>query len=212
MTPSDAFRERLRSELLMPIIRASTAEHVRAAADTLIDAGFRLFEVSLTTPDAVRLIRELAAIGGGVSIGAGTVLTADDAHRVADAGAEFVVTPGLVPSIEAAHALGLPTAVGALTPTEIIAADAAGASVVKIFPAELGGPGYLSAVRAPLPGIPLVPVGGVTVESAREYFRRGAAGAGLGSPLLGDAAEGGSLAALAERSHAFLALAEEVRG
>jgi 2-dehydro-3-deoxyphosphogluconate aldolase/(4S)-4-hydroxy-2-oxoglutarate aldolase len=81
-----------------------------------------------------------------------------------------------------------------------------GASVVKIFPAELGGPAYLSAVRAPLPDVPLVPVGGVTVDAARDYFARGAFAVGLGSPLLGDAAEGGSLTALLERSRAFLEL------
>ena len=207
-TEGDDFLALLRRERLMPIIRASEPDHVPDVAGTLVSLGFRVFEVSLTTPGAAELIRHLVDTLDGAHVGAGTVLDPGQVETVAAAGAGFVVTPALTPAVATAAAVGLPTLVGALTPTEILAAVRAGATAVKLFPAELGGPAYLSAVRAPLPDLPLVPVGGVTVDVGAEYLRRGAVALGLGSPLIGDAASGGSLDALAERGAAFRALVE----
>jgi 2-dehydro-3-deoxyphosphogluconate aldolase/(4S)-4-hydroxy-2-oxoglutarate aldolase len=94
-----------------------------------------------------------------------------------------------------------------LTPTEVHSAMDRGAAAIKLFPASLGGPRYLSALRDPFPGVPFVPVGGVDADAARDYLGRGAVAVGVGSPLVGDAASGGDLAALRERARAYLALA-----
>ncbi|BCB78986.1 bifunctional 4-hydroxy-2-oxoglutarate aldolase/2-dehydro-3-deoxy-phosphogluconate aldolase [Phytohabitans flavus] len=164
-----------------------------------------LVEVSLTTMGAETVIeRARAELGPEVTLGAGTVCTAVDAMRAAEAGASFVVTPGYGPGVEEATRLGLPALVGALSPTEVIAATGAAAAAVKLFPASVGGPTYLKALRDPFPDVPFVPVGGVDAELAREYLSVGAIAVGVGSPLLGDAPHGGDLAGLAERAARFL--------
>jgi 2-dehydro-3-deoxyphosphogluconate aldolase/(4S)-4-hydroxy-2-oxoglutarate aldolase len=158
-------------------------------------------EVSLTTPgalDAIAQLREEAP--AGARVGAGTVLTARDVVDVAAAGAEFVVTPALAESVEAAVAAGLPLAAGAFTPSEAVAAVQRGADVVKLFPASALGPAYLRALRDPLPDVPFMAVGGVGVEAARDFLAAGAVAVGVGSPLLGDAAADGDLAALRQRA------------
>ncbi len=211
MLDDDALLALLRRERLLPIIRAADPDRVPDVARTLVALGFRLFEISLTTPGAPDLIRHLVDSLDGVHLGAGTVLEPGQVETVAASGARFVVTPALTPALATATGLGLPALVGALTPTEVVAAVAAGAAAVKLFPAEVGGPGYLSALRAPLPDVPFVPVGGVTVDVGAEYLRRGAVALGLGSPLIGDAVSGGSLDALAERGAAFRALLNQDR-
>src|SRR5690606_9494033 len=127
----------------------------------------------------------------------------DDARRVGDAGASYVVTPASAEGERIAHELGLPVLAGALTPTEILAAHQAGAAAVKLFPASTHGPGYVRALRDPLPHVPLVPVGGVDSEAACAYLAAGALAVGVGSPLVGDAASGGSLDALRKRAAEF---------
>lgn len=118
--------------------------------------------MSLSGAGALRVIEEVAGKAAGAArIGAGTVLTADDARRARDAGAEYAVTPSLGPGVDEALRLGLPVLAGALTPTEVAAAAAAGATAVKLFPAAAHGPGYLTALRDPFPDVPFVPVGGV---------------------------------------------------
>ena len=124
------------------------------------------------------------------------------------AGAQFVVTPAVTPSIEVAAERGLPVAAGALTPTEAWTAVQQGASIVKLFPASIGGPAYLKAVRDPFPHIPFLAVGGVGLAELDGYLQVGAIGVGVGSPLIGDAASGGDLAALRERARSYLAAAE----
>jgi 2-dehydro-3-deoxyphosphogluconate aldolase/(4S)-4-hydroxy-2-oxoglutarate aldolase len=139
----------------------------------------------------------------------GTVLTADEVDRAVDAGARFVVSPSVVPEvIEAAQRHGIASYPGALTPTEIHTAWRAGATAVKLFPAGTLGPSYLTAVRAPLPDVPLVPTGGVDVEAVGAWLDAGAVAVGLGGPLIGDALKpGGDLDALAERARAVCAAA-----
>lgn len=199
-------RNRLAAERLVAIVRGRDADAAIAAGLALVEAGVTVLEVSLVTDDALRVIRAVAErAGAGCRVGAGTVLTRDDAHRSRDASADFVVTPALAPSIEAAAELGLPVLAGALTPSEIVEADARGAAAVKVFPVSAVGPDYLSAVREPLPGIGLVPVGGVDAPLAVRCLELGALAVGVGSPLLGDAPHGGSLAALRERAAAFRA-------
>ncbi len=199
----------LESRRVLGIIRAADARSAVAAGRVLVDCGLPLLEVSLTTPDAAAAIAELSGYPGAI-VGAGTVLVPDDVTAVAHAGASFVVTPAVTESIAVAAERGLPVLAGATTATEALTAMRLGAAAVKLFPASIGGPGYLKALRDPLPGLPFVPVGGVDAAIAREYFAAGAAAVGVGSPLLGDAVRGGSLDALAARAAAFVALADEL--
>jgi 2-dehydro-3-deoxyphosphogluconate aldolase/(4S)-4-hydroxy-2-oxoglutarate aldolase len=128
------------------------------------------------------------------------VLTAQQAAGAAAAGASFVVTPAATPGVRAAIEHGLPVVAGALTPAEVINVRATGAAAVKLFPASLGGVPYLRALREPFPDVPFMPVGGIDRDAAREYLEAGAVAVGVGSPLVGDAASGGSLTELRERA------------
>ncbi|EPH40573.1 hypothetical protein STRAU_6368 [Streptomyces aurantiacus JA 4570] len=120
-----------------------------------------------------------------------------------------MVTPGLGPGVDAALGRGLPVLAGVLTPTDVIAADAAGATALKVFPASaVGGPAYLRALLGPFPGLPFVPVGGVDATAAAEYLELGAVAVGVGSPLVGDAADGGDLDGLRRRAGRFVAVCE----
>jgi 2-dehydro-3-deoxyphosphogluconate aldolase/(4S)-4-hydroxy-2-oxoglutarate aldolase len=189
---------------LLAIIRGDDAESSIAAALTLFEEGFRYLEISLNTHDALGVIARVAREAPeGAFVGAGTVLTTDDVARVCDAGAVFAVTPAVAESVAECSRLGLPVIAGALTPTEVVAAMRQGATAVKLFPASVGGPSYLKALRDPLPNVPFIAVGGVDVGKVEEYLAVGAAAVGLGSPLLGDAPSGGDLGALRERARAF---------
>jgi 2-dehydro-3-deoxyphosphogluconate aldolase/(4S)-4-hydroxy-2-oxoglutarate aldolase len=177
----------LRTHRLLAIVRTTDPDAALDLVLTLADSGVRLVEVSLTTPSAVDVLRRArSALGDAYGLGAGTVLTADDAARAADAGAAYLVTPALAPSLAAAAELGLPVLAGALTPSEVVQARLAGAVAVKLFPASVGGPAYLRALRDPFPAVPFVPVGGVDLAAAREYLAIGAVAVGVGSPLVGD--------------------------
>ncbi|MFR9775677.1 bifunctional 4-hydroxy-2-oxoglutarate aldolase/2-dehydro-3-deoxy-phosphogluconate aldolase [Micromonospora sp. MS34] len=191
---------------LLAVIRGTDPAAAVATGTALLAAGVRVVEVALTTPgacDAIAAIR--ADAPPGALVGAGTVLTPAAVADVAAAGAQFVVTPAVVDSIGAAARRGLPVAAGALTPTEAYAAVRAGAVAVKLFPASLGGPAYLKALRDPFPDIPFVAVGGVGLADLPGYLAAGAIAVGVGGPLVGDAASGGDLGALRERARAYLA-------
>ena len=165
---------------------------VRLGADApLVDAcraairgGLSLLEITLTTPGALKAIETLAKEEGVVP-GAGTVLTPDDARRVADAGGRFALSPVFDPAVvDEAHRLGLLAVPGTSTPSEMLAAHRHGARLVKVFPAAaLGGPAYLRAVRGPLPDIPLVPTNGITADTIAEYVQAGAVAVGVGGDV-----------------------------
>ncbi|WP_062437188.1 bifunctional 4-hydroxy-2-oxoglutarate aldolase/2-dehydro-3-deoxy-phosphogluconate aldolase [Herbidospora daliensis] len=199
------FLSDLTEHRLLAIVRGTDP---RAALDTVLTLaaeGVRLIEVSLVTAGAPEVIRDArAALGPGAHLGAGTVVTAGDARRAADAGASFLVTPAVSEAVGAGVTLGLPVLAGALTPTEVVAARAAGAAAIKLFPASLGGVRHLRALRDPFPDIPFVPVGGVGPAEAAEYLAAGAVAVGVGSPLVGDAAAGGDLGELTARVRRFL--------
>ncbi|MFJ2950545.1 bifunctional 4-hydroxy-2-oxoglutarate aldolase/2-dehydro-3-deoxy-phosphogluconate aldolase [Streptomyces sp. NPDC087226] len=201
----------LATHRLVAIVRGTDADAALRTVLTLADEGVELIEVSLTGTDALSVIaRARAALGPGRPLGAGTVLTADDARAAHDAGADFAVTPALGEGVSAALELGLPVLAGVFTPTEIVAARSLGATALKLFPAaQAGGPAYVKALRAPFPHEPLVPVGGVDEQAARAYLMAGATAVGVGSPLVGDAADGGSLTALRARAHAFTTAVRE---
>ncbi|MFF3494691.1 bifunctional 4-hydroxy-2-oxoglutarate aldolase/2-dehydro-3-deoxy-phosphogluconate aldolase [Streptomyces sp. NPDC002795] len=198
------FTQDLHRQRLVAIVRGSDPEAALRSVLTLAEEGVRLIEISLNTPGAETVIaRAVEEAGADAVIGAGTVITREDALRARDAGAQWMVTPALDKGFDHAIALGVPVLAGALTPTEAVAAMRAGAVAVKLFPASLGGPAYLRALRDPMPDVPFVPVGGVDAEAADAYFRAGAIAVGVGSPLLGDAPSGGDLAQLRRRAKAF---------
>lgn len=177
--------ETLKSTRVLAVLRAPSAESAIRTADALVDGGVTGLEITYTTPDAPAVIRALnEKYGDRIYLGAGTVTTAREAERAADAGARFLVSPGTRESLTAAmKATGLVVMTGALTPTEVLAAVEYGSDVVKIFPASLGGPAYLRALRGPFPGVPLMPTGGVTPENIDDWFDAGAIAVGAGGDL-----------------------------
>jgi 2-dehydro-3-deoxyphosphogluconate aldolase/(4S)-4-hydroxy-2-oxoglutarate aldolase len=193
---------------VVAILRAENASRAEAVVDVLLANGIRSLELTLTTEGALDVVARLVArVPEGTDVGVGTVLSADAVDRAADAGARFVVSPSVdVAVIEAAARHGIASYPGALTPTEISTAWSAGATAVKLFPAGALGPSYLTAVRAPLPDVPLIPTGGIALEEAGTWLAAGAVAVGVGSPLIGDAlATGGDLDALAQRAQAVCA-------
>jgi 2-dehydro-3-deoxyphosphogluconate aldolase/(4S)-4-hydroxy-2-oxoglutarate aldolase len=205
----DPFVERLAGERVVAILRAPDADRFAAVSRALYDAGWRAIEITLTTSGALDAIAEVRdALPHDALVGAGTVMSPAEVQAVHAAGAQFAVSPVLDDgSVAAAGRLGLPFVPGALTPTEIVRAWQAGAPAVKVSPVvSVGGPGYLSQVGAFLPGIPLLPTGGVQPREVPAYLAAGALAVGLGGPLLGDAlAPGGDLAGLARRAAELLA-------
>ncbi|MFV2195080.1 bifunctional 4-hydroxy-2-oxoglutarate aldolase/2-dehydro-3-deoxy-phosphogluconate aldolase [Nocardiopsis sp. LOL_012] len=198
---------------LIAILRAPTAEHFPVIADTLLAAGIHAIEITLTTHGALRCIRELTtAYGQEAVIGAGTVMTADQAQTCIDAGARFLVSPVSAPEVaRTARAAGVAAYPGALTPTEINAADHTGAPAVKLFPASSVSPRYVSDLRGPLPGIPLIPTGGISLTEVPAWTAAGVAAVGLGTPLVGAAATEGADGRLAARCRQALAAVSEGR-
>jgi len=203
----------LRQQRLLAIVRGDDPAAVLASARVLADEGIRLIEISLTSRSAVSVLsRARLELGDSIALGAGTVVTTADACAAVAAGASYLVTPCTGAGAREGRRLGTPVLVGALTPTEVVTALDDGASAVKLFPAQLGGPDYLRALRAPFPEVPFVPVGGVDLAAAHEYLAHGAVAVGLGSPLLGDAPDGGDLAALRFRARELRAAVPPLAG
>lgn len=211
-TASGAFLAGLAQDRVLAIIRGTDPETAVRAAVALYESDIRFLEISLVTTDALEVIAEVARLTpDGCLLGAGTVLTRDDVASAAEAGARFMVTPALTESVAESVALGIPVLAGAFTPTEVATAMSLGATAVKLFPSSIGGPAYLRAIRDPMPGVPFVPVGGVTAALAAEYFAAGAIAVGVGGPLVGDAIRGGDLEALRRRAAEFRAMVEASR-
>jgi 2-dehydro-3-deoxyphosphogluconate aldolase/(4S)-4-hydroxy-2-oxoglutarate aldolase len=191
---------------VVAILRGSTDHHLEGVSRTLGEAGVTCLELTLTTPGAVdALARVRAELDRDVALGMGSVIDADQAAACLEAGAEFLVSPGVCAEVAmyaAEHAVACYP--GGWTPTELLEAWRLGAPAVKLFPAASGGPRHLKDVRAPLPHIPLVPTGGVALDQIADYVAAGAAAVGLGGPLVGDSLDGGSLTALAERARVAL--------
>lgn len=206
MTSLDATSAAVVRSGIVAILRAPTADGFAAVAETLVGAGITAIEVTLTSRGAIDAIAGLRRqLSDSVAIGAGTVLTADDAKAAVDAGAAFLVSPALDRELLANSPV--PFYPGTFSPTESYAAHQAGAPLVKLFPASGLGPEYLRNVRGPLPQIKIMPTGGIKIEDIADWLLAGASAVGLGGPLIGDAATGGSLAALGVRArHAVSAV------
>lgn len=172
---------------IVPVIRAANLDEARRAVDAICTGGIPVIEITMTVPNAPAMIQELVKhYGTNVLTGAGTVTTAKQAEICLDAGAQFLVSPGLsVPVLQTAAARGILAIPGALTPTEVMAALEAGAQLIKIFPCgSAGGPKHIKALKAPFPETRLIPTGGVNVNNAAEYLAAGAFALGVGADLV----------------------------
>jgi 2-dehydro-3-deoxyphosphogluconate aldolase/(4S)-4-hydroxy-2-oxoglutarate aldolase len=171
---------------IVPVVRSATVEEATRAVEAICAGGIPVVEITMTVPDAVSVIREVAQrYGGTVLIGAGTVTTSEQAEHCISAGAEFLVSPGLSAAVLAvarsSNKLAIP---GALTPTELMSAQERGARLVKIFPCgSVGGAKYLRSLRAPFPKALLIPTGGVNAANAAEFIAAGAFALGIGAEL-----------------------------
>lgn len=205
----------LREIGIIPVIRADSTETAARIVDTLVEAGLGVIEVTMTVPDALGVIASVAGrFGRRIVLGAGTVTDADTARRVVEAGAEFIVTPCLVPEVVAvARAVSVAVLPGALSPTEVFTAFQAGADLVKVFPAQsVGGPEYIKALKGPFPAIPLVATGGVTLQTIGAFLKAGAAAVGVGGDLIPPSAlKKGDYATIAGLAEKFLQAVKEAR-
>ncbi|WP_426073583.1 bifunctional 2-keto-4-hydroxyglutarate aldolase/2-keto-3-deoxy-6-phosphogluconate aldolase [Janthinobacterium sp. DSP2-3-3] len=197
---------------MVGIVRADSAQAAVQIAEACIAGGITALEVAFTTPDTLGVLRTLRERhGDDVLLGAGTVLDTETARAAILAGAQFIISPGVnVETITLCQRYQVLAMPGAMTPTEIVTALQAGADIVKVFPAEMFGPAYIKALRAPLPQAPLMPTGGVTVENLGEWFASGAVAVGIGSSLSGPGATG-DYAAVTARAHEFVAKMALVR-
>jgi 2-dehydro-3-deoxyphosphogluconate aldolase/(4S)-4-hydroxy-2-oxoglutarate aldolase len=172
---------------IVPVVRAASVDEANRAVEAICAGGVPIVEITMTVPDAVSLIREVAQrYAGQVLVGAGTVVTAAQAEACISAGAEFLVSPGLsLPALAVARSAGKLAIPGALTPTELMNAQENGARIVKIFPCgNVGGPKYLRSLKAPFPKACLIPTGGVNMANAAEFISAGAFALGVGADLL----------------------------
>src|SRR5882762_1229471 len=208
-------RNRILEIGVVPVVRASSPAEALLAAQAVCDGGIPIVEITMTVPGAIDVIRELRKSGvSDALIGAGTVLNAEAARRCIDAGAQFLVSPGLnLQTVELAVREGVLMMAGALTPTEVITAWNAGADFVKVFPCgQVGGAKYIKALKGPLPQIPLVPTGGVNLNTAAEFIEAGAAALGVGGELVeGEALKSGNPAAIVSNARRFAAIVKETR-
>jgi len=196
---------------IVPVVRAKSARRALHAVEALVSGGIPVVEMTLTVPDALAVMRKITAqFGRTVLVGAGTVCSGKDARATVEAGAQFVVSPGLdAEVIQTARALDVPVIPGALTPTEVMAASRAGVDWVKLFPCSaLGGAKYLRSLRGPFPQLRAIPTGGVSLATVADYIAAGAVAVGVGSELVDETSE---YAQLRDRALAFVASVREAR-
>lgn len=211
----DEVARKIREIGVVPVVRAKSAKQAQLAAEAVCAGGVPIVEVTMTVPGAIELIAQLAkSAGAQILIGAGTVLDAETARRCLDAGAEFVVSPGF--DLETVHFVkqqGKLMIAGALTPTEVISAWQAGSDFVKIFPCgSMGGAKYLKALKGPLPQVPMIPTGGVNLETAADMIRAGAEALGIGGELVSAAAlDSGDTKPIAEAARKFVEIVRQAR-
>lgn len=200
----------LRHTPIIAVLRARHARDYRDVIDVLSECGVGLIELTLSTPESLEYLPKLVG-RGGAEIGVGTVTTLDEARQAIAGGASYLVTPiTRLEIVEFAVSQGVAVYPGGLTPTELFSAWEAGATAVKIFPAETVGPQYGAHLRGPFPALRFVPSGGITLGDIPRWLAAGASAVSLGGPLIGDALNGGSLIELAERTRAAVSAASEV--
>src|SRR4029078_10574704 len=196
---------------VIPVVRATTADEAMRAIDAIREGGIPVLEITMTVPGAVKVIEEVVQrYGNDALVGAGTVLDPETATACISSGARFIVSPALnLDTIACCRQRDIAVMPGALTPTEVVQAWNAGADFVKVFPAgAVGGPSYLKALKAPLPQVELVPTGGVSLKTAADFIRAGAAALGGGLDLVNVKAES---SLITERAKQFIDIIREAR-
>jgi 2-dehydro-3-deoxyphosphogluconate aldolase / (4S)-4-hydroxy-2-oxoglutarate aldolase len=211
----NSVRERILEIGIVPVVRAASSREAMLAVEAVAEGGIPIVEITMTVPGAVGVISELAKTkSADILIGAGTVLDADTAQKCVDAGAQFLVSPGLdLDTVQFAVKQNILIMAGALSPTEIVRAWKSGSDFVKVFPCgQLGGAKYIKALRGPLPQIPLVPTGGVNLNTAAEFIEAGAAALGVGGELVqADALKAGRREIIVENARKFVEIVKQVR-
>jgi 2-dehydro-3-deoxyphosphogluconate aldolase / (4S)-4-hydroxy-2-oxoglutarate aldolase len=206
----------LRNSGVVAIIRTDNPADLAAVARALGAGGIKFVEITMTVPGALEIIRDAVAQlkDTDVFIGAGTVLDAQTARAAIIAGSQFIVSPGCDPeTLKLCNTYGVVVMPGALTPHEILQAWKCGADVVKVFPADIGGPDYLKTIKEPLPQIELMPTKGIDFDTAAAYIKAGAIAVGTGSCLVGKAL----IAAkdynrMTENARRFVTIVREAKG
>jgi 2-dehydro-3-deoxyphosphogluconate aldolase/(4S)-4-hydroxy-2-oxoglutarate aldolase len=200
---------------IVPVVRAKTVEEAIRAVEAICSGGIPVLEITMTVPNAVSVIRQVVREHGSVAlIGAGTVTTSEQAAQCIDAGAQFLVSPGIsVPVLTMAHARSILAIPGTLTPTELIHARDNGAKLFKIFPCgNLGGPKYLRSLKAPFPDAVMIPTGGVNASNAADYVAAGAFALGVGGDLVDLAAlRSGNLAKITQAARELVQVVRDAR-
>ncbi len=204
--------QRLKSEKVIALIRADSSASLLDCARALSAGGLNCIELTMTTPNAIELCAQVTKELPQILLGLGTVLDADIARAGIAAGAKFIVTPAVRPTVIAVcRELNVPLLSGALTPTEAYTAWELGADIIKVFPAEFFGPAYIKSLKAPFPKIEFMPTGGVTPETVGEFLKAGAFATAAGSALVAAAAlKAGDWAAITARARQFVAAANKV--
>jgi 2-dehydro-3-deoxyphosphogluconate aldolase/(4S)-4-hydroxy-2-oxoglutarate aldolase len=203
--------DRLSGSKVIAVLRASHVSALAPVCDVLVEEGILSLELTLTTPGLLDALPELVdRYADTADVGVGTILSEFEAQRAIESGARFLVTPTMnLPVIKLAVERQIAVFPGGLTPTELAAGWDAGATAVKIFPAQTVGAEYLKHLRGPFPGLQAVPSGGVDLNASRQWLAAGAAAVSIGGPLLGDALKGGDLSVLRRRCRAVRAVVAE---
>ena len=212
----DEVLQRIEEIGVIPVVRAASADEAAAVAEAIREGGIPILEITMTVPGAVTVIADLSKrYGDQVLVGAGTVLDPETASRCIRAGAQFVVSPALnLRTIQLCKGEDIAIFPGSLTPTEVVTAWQAGADAVKVFPCSaVGGPKYLRALKAPLPQIRLVPTGGVSLATAKDFIAAGAWALGVGADLVNtEAIRSGDRESVVTTARAYVAAVREARG
>jgi 2-dehydro-3-deoxyphosphogluconate aldolase/(4S)-4-hydroxy-2-oxoglutarate aldolase len=200
---------------IVAILRAPSGELLVDVAEALHAGGIDVIEITFTVPRALEIVSALRdKLGDRVLIGAGTVLDAETARAAMLAGAEFIVTPVVSrPVIETCRRYDKLVMSGAFTPTEILTAWEAGSDIVKVFPADVGGPPYLKAIHGPLPHVRLLPTGGVNLKTLADFVKAGASAVGLGTALVEkEALQNGDMNRIRSLAGQYVAAMRAARG
>jgi 2-dehydro-3-deoxyphosphogluconate aldolase/(4S)-4-hydroxy-2-oxoglutarate aldolase len=199
---------------LLAVLRAPDPADARRAVDALVEAGVLGIEITYSTPDAASVIADVKqSYADEVLVGAGTLITQAQVAEAAEAGASYLVSPGLDDEVVASmQTTSLPAMAGVLTPTEVMRGVRLGLDVMKLFPGSLGGPSYLRSLRGPFPDVPFMPTGGVSADNVGDWLAAGAIAVGAGSELasVGDI-NSGDFASIREKGRRFLVAIREAR-